>query len=102
MRVARQILNLTLIISKPSGSRQCYAKTSFNERNRRSLIHTRGLLVILQPGQEIIPGINRDVPGQVLQGLLHVGNGDVKWGLVSIVPSVMRDITLCSALATAA
>src|SRR5258706_3203096 len=100
MCISRHLLNLPSVISDLASGCQNHAEVSFHERHSSVLIHPGRAQIILQPRQEIIPGINHNVTGQVLQGLLHAANGDVERRLVSVLPRLMRSILMGNTLAT--
>src|SRR5258706_4158139 len=102
MRITGQLFNLPAIISSTSGSQQNYIKTGLHERHGGGLLHARGVLVVLQPRQEVVPCVNSYRTGQVFQRLFHVSNGDIERRLVSILPGHMGDITADSATAATA
>src|SRR5258706_9707520 len=93
MRVTSELLNLPVVVSSSSGSQQDQVETSLQERHGGGLLHAGGALVVLQPGQKVVPCVNSNRTGQILQRLLHVSNGDIERGLVSILPCFMGDIT---------
>src|SRR5258706_12487953 len=102
MGVAGHLLDLPAVVSGPISSRQHNVEVSLNEWHGGILLHTRSVLVVLQPGQEVVPGVNSDIPRQVLQGLLHIGDGNIEGGLVSVFPGLMGNIMPGRASASAA
>src|SRR5258706_761935 len=102
MGVAGHLLDLPAVVSSPIGSRQHNVEVSLNEWHGGVFLHSRGVLVVLQPGQKVVPGVDGNIPGQVLQGLFNISDGNIEGRLVSILPSLMRDIAAGSASAPAA
>src|SRR5258706_6542873 len=102
MRVTGQLLNLPAVVSSSSGSQQDHVKMGLQERHGGGFFHARGALVVLQPRQKVVPHVNSDRTGQILQRFFHVSNSDIKRGLVSILPCHMGDITADNATAATA